>query len=335
MIRRGEIGQETMVNNKKIKTVISLVNNKAFFILILLILISQIATNGLFFTYDNLSSVFRQTAVSAILGVGFTALLASRGLDLSVGSMLSLIGCLYATMTLHIPLPLAILCAMAIGGVLGFCNGAISEFFSLPPFIVTLATAQIFKGHAYLLARGKSVSGLDSSVRYLGQGLIFDVIPISAIIVLILTVVMAVIVHRTRLGRYLIATGGNPEAATASGINVGKTRIYAYILTGICVALGAVVLTGRVSMAAPGAGEGMEMDVIAAVVIGGTPMSGGKARLGGTIFGCLIIGVMSNLLNLLGVSSFWQWVAKGYIILIAMLMDSQMEVFFSKRNRSS
>lgn len=306
-------------------------NNKALMILVVLMVVAQIASHGLFLTYANLSSVSRQVAVSMLLGFGFTVVLASGGLDLSVGNMLSCIGVLYAFYTKAMPLPLALAAALLSGAVLGAFNGVIAVKLRLTPFIVTLATAQIFKSIAYLLTDGKSVTGMSEAVRYIGQGLIFDAIPLSILIAVIMCLIMCVVMYRTGYGRHIIATGGNEEASRVSGIDVDKIKVSAYVVMGLFAAMGGIVLTGRVSMAAPGAGEGMEMDAVAAVVIGGTPLSGGRGKMGGTIFGCLVMGVMNNLLNLIGVSSFWQWFAKGCIIIIAIFLDAQTENFLKRR----
>ena len=306
-------------------------NNKALMILVVLMVVAQIASHGLFLTYANLSSVSRQVAVSMLLGFGFTVVLASGGLDLSVGNMLSCIGVLYAFYTKAMPLPLALAAALLSGAVLGAFNGVIAVKLRLTPFIVTLATAQIFKSIAYLLTDGKSVTGMSEAVRYIGQGLIFDAIPLSIFIAVIMCLIMCVVMYRTGYGRHIIATGGNEEASRVSGIDVDKIKVSAYVVMGLFAAMGGIVLTGRVSMAAPGAGEGMEMDAVAAVVIGGTPLSGGRGKMGGTIFGCLVMGVMNNLLNLIGVSSFWQWFAKGCIIIIAIFLDAQTENFLKRR----
>ena len=306
-------------------------NNKALLILVVLMLIAQFASRGLFFSYANLSSVSRQVAVSMLLGFGFTVVLASAGLDLSVGNMLSCVGVLYAIYATTMPLVFAILLALASGAALGLFNGVISVKLKLTPFIVTLATAQIFKSIAYLLTNGKSVTGMSASVKYIGQGLLFGKIPLSIVIAIVMCVIMSVIMYRTKYGRHVIATGGNKEAARVSGINTSRIQVSAYVVMGLFVAMAAIVLTGRVSIASPGAGEGMEMDAIAAVVIGGTPLFGGKAKMSGTIFGCLVMGVMNNLLNLTGVSSFWQWFAKGCIIILAIFLDAQTERFLKRK----
>ena len=312
-------------------TVVRLIlNNKALLILIVLVIVAQAITKGLFLTPDNLSSVSRQIVAFTLLGIGFTVVLASGGVDLSVGHMLSFVGVAYALLSKEMPLPFAIALALVLGALCGFANGVISEKLRLVPFIVTLAMAQVFRGGASLLSDGSAVSGLSSGVKFIGQGIILG-IPLPFVVTIVLTIIVAVLMYRTRFGCYAIATGGNQEAASVSGINTSRIKIQSFVIMGICAAVGGIILTGRVSMAQPTAGAGMEMDAIAAVVIGGTPMSGGKARVGGTVFGCLVIGVMNNLLNLAGVSSFWQWVAKGLIIIVAIILDAQTERIFNKR----
>lgn len=332
--KKGQSGGFT-----KDKVMFFLLNNKALLILGVLVIFAQIATKGLFVNpsngFSNLSSISRQIATPAILGIGFTVVLASGGVDLSVGNMVSVIGVFYALSSVNMPLIVALPLAILFGAALGFVNGFMSVRFSLAPFILTLATSQVFKGVASILCDGKTVGNLSDGVKTIGQGLLFGVIPYSFLIMVLLTVIMAVIMYRTRYGRHVIATGGNAEASSVSGINVKAIQISAYVVMGICAAIGAIVLTGRTGNASPAAGEGMEMDAIAAVVIGGTPMSGGKAKITGTIFGSFIMGIISNVLNLMGIGSFWQWCAKGIIIILAILLDSQSEKFFNRqRNRA-
>lgn len=320
---------------RKDKITYFLLNNKALLILVVLIVFAQIATKGLFINFSNglsnLSSVARQIATPAILGIGFTVVLASAGIDLSVGNLVSVVGILYATVSFILPLPLAILVAITFGALLGFMNGFLSIRFNVAPFILTLATGQVFKGAASIMCNGKSIGRLPEGVKKIGQGLLFDYIPYSLLIMLILAVLVAVIMYRTRYGRHIIATGGNAEASSVSGINTKAIKISAYVVMGICSAIGAIVLTGRTANASPSAGVGMDMDAIAAVIIGGTPLMGGKANIAGTIFGSFIMGIISNVLNLMNISSFWQWGAKGVIIIIAIILDAQSERFFNKQ----
>ena len=319
----------------KDKVIYFFLNNKALLILIVLIAFAQIATKGIFFNFgnglSNLSSIARQIATPAILGLGFTVVLGSAGIDLSVGYVVSLVGIFYATLSFIVPVPVAIVAAIALGALLGYINGFLSIKFNLAPFILTLATGQVYKGIASIMSNGKSIGRLPEEVKIIGQGLLFGSIPYSLIIMLFLTVIMAIMMYRTRYGRHIIATGANAEASSVSGINVNAIKISAYMVMGICAAIGAIVLTGRTANASPSAGEGMEMDAIAAVIIGGTSLMGGNANIIGTIFGSFIMGIISNVLNLMNISSFWQWCAKGLIIILAILLDAQSEKLFKKK----
>lgn len=310
-----------------------IINYKVLVILFVLGIVAQIISGGVFLTQENLQGLVRQVAVACILGVGFSIVIAAQGIDLSIGYMVSLLGVLYALMTLVMPFWIALILTVLFGFVLGFFNGIIIQQLGLNPFIVTLAMAQIFRGAAALLTGGSSVSGMNSSVKFIGQYMVLGTIPFSFIIVTIVTIVIAIFVYRTKFGRHLMATGGNPEAARVSGINIKAIQIAAYVAVGICAAIGSVVLTGRVAVALPGAGADMTMDVVAAVVIGGTPMSGGKINIFGTIMGCFIMGIINNSLNLGGVDAFWQWVTKGIIIILAIYLDSRTEKFFLNRRK--
>ncbi len=299
--------------------------NKALIILIIMFIFSGIATNGLFFDGGNISNLLKQTAVATIIGFGFTLNLSCGNMDLSVGQMLSLVGIVYAYANLALPTWLSVVVALALGLFLGFLNGFISGIFNLNGFVFTLATAQVFKGAAYLLCDGKSVTGLSDAGKYIGQGLLFGFLPMPTVVMLILFVLTFVIMNKTGIGREILAVGGNRQAAKVCGINPMKTSVIAFTLTGLFAAIAAVVLTGRTAVGLPGAGDGMEMDAIAAVVIGGTPLSGGKANVLGTLFGVLIIGCINNVLNLTDVSNFWQWLVKGLIIIFALLLDMATE----------
>lgn len=328
-----EVIQKFKKNNLSGKISIFLLNNKALLILVLILIVAQFITGGITFSAGNLSGVARQIAVSCMLGIGFTVLLAAGEVDLSVAQMMNFVGIVFGILSLNMPILPAILLAVALGASCGFMNGAIAHTFKLPPFILTLATAQIFKGMGYILCGGKSISGLNDSVKFIGQGMLFDTIPFSTVIMMASILLMATVLYKTKYGRYIIATGGNAEAARVSGINIKKIRISTYVVTGMFVALGAMILSGRVATALPNSGDGMEMDAIAAVVIGGTPMIGGKAKVFGTLFGCMIMGFISNTLNLMSVSSFWQYIAKGLIIVLAIVIDAQTEAFLNRRKQ--
>lgn len=309
--------------------------NKALCILVVLMLIAQPLTNGLFFRFNNLMSVARQISVSLIVSVGYTVLLASGSMDLSAGEQISLMGIVFAMCSRQMAFGYAILITCALGIVCGFLNGFIAIKFKLTPFIVTLAMAQVFRGITYVICNAQSISDMNSSVKFIGQGILFGFLPFSLAIALVVTIIAAIFIHKTKTGRHVLAVGGNLEASRVSGINVFKIKVLGFAVLGLCCAIASVVLTGRVAMAMPAAGDGYTLDCIAAVSIGGTPMHGGRAKPGGTIVGSLTIGLISNVLNLSGVDSFWQYVAKGLVILLAVFLDSVSDTFFKEQQRKS
>jgi len=317
------------------KVVNFILKNKALFLMLIFSIFSQIITQGMFMGLGNLMSISRQIAVSTIISVGFTLILASGQIDLSIGSMMSMIGICYGYISHTVPFTLAVVLTLLIGVVSGFINGFMIRFFKLPAFVLTLAMSQVFKGLAYLFCDGKSVGGLSSTIKFVGQGLLWKAIPIPAIIMIVIVVIFVLVMNRTAFGRSLIATGGNAEAASVSGINVTRIKIMAFVLSGVCVAVGSIVLTGRVATALPNAGDGSEMDAIAAVVIGGTSIHGGRANVAGTLFGVVLIGIIGNTLNLLNVSPFWQWVSKGLIIIVAIMLDALTESLLNKIRKNA
>lgn len=306
--------QKKLVNN-------ILVGNKAFLILICMCVLLSIIS-PYFLRPANLLNVLRQVCVSTLLSIGFTIVLASGHMDLSVGSLLGLCGMVMAKMIVdaNIPVAVAIVLMLVLAVVCGMLNAAIITAFRVPPFIVTLATQSIFKGANYLISKLVPVAGLPASLTVLGQGYLFGV-PIPVYIMLFVVMCMWVVINRTKFGRYVLAMGGNSEAARVSGINTDHMRFYVYICGALCTGIASIIATARAASAQVAAGNGMEMDAIAAVVIGGTSMAGGNANVWGTMFGCLIVGVVNNGLNLLGVDANWQIVAKGLLILLAVIID--------------
>lgn len=303
-------------------------NNKAMILTVMMLLISVILTSRTSLTAQNMTGVMRQISVLAIISIGFTIILAGGMMDLSVGNVVSLCGICYGIASKSVPLWAAIVLAVMVGVGCEFFNGIMIRAFRLPFFVLTLATGQIFKGAAEIITDGKSVGGLNSQVKFLGQGRIFGFLPMPFAVMIIVVLLMAVLLGRTTYGRHVLAAGGNPGAAEVSGIRVGFINITTLMIGGICFGLGAAVLTGRVASAIPTAGDNYLMDSIAAVVIGGTPMHGGKAKVIGTLFGVALIGVINNMLNLLNISSYWQWVCKGIIIIIAIILDSMTDRVF-------
>jgi ribose transport system permease protein len=252
-------------------------------------------------------------------------------IDLSVGFMLSFCGIVYSEISQRFGVAIAVPVTLLAGFASGLFNGLLSIKLKLIPFILTLGTAQIFRGMAYLLCNGISENVTNPTMKFIGQGIVFGFLPMTLIIFGTLAILTGIMTYRTKFGRHVIATGGNIEAARVSGVDTDKTKIIAFIFMGFASSVAAVVLIGRVAIAMPNSGQGMEMDAIAATIIGGTSLSGGKANVLGAIFGGLMLSIISNLLNLAGVSSFWQWFTKGAIIVIAIFLDSITERFFQKR----
>ena len=321
------------INNDRISTII--LENKAVLVFLIIFLIAIPLTQGSMLESVNISSISRQLVATTILALGTTVIIAAGGVDLSAGQAMNMVGIIYGLASVKLPFVIAVFIAIVVGMLSGFINSSITYKFKLPPFILTLAMAQVYKGIAYLLVDGASVSNLSDNVKFLGQGFIFGFLPVSVLIMIILIIIIFIVINKTKYGRHVIATGGNENAARVSGINIDKVKILAYVIAGIFVAISAIILTGRIGTALPNAADGMEMDAIAAVVIGGTPMSGGKANILGTLFGCMIIVVIGNVLNLLGVSSFWQYRAKGAIIALAIIIDSRAEAFLNRKKQSS
>jgi ribose/xylose/arabinose/galactoside ABC-type transport system permease subunit len=307
--------------------------NKCLVLLVAICIAAQIVSGGIFARGDNISSVLRQAAIGCILSMGYVLVLSSGGIDLSVGYLLSFCGIVYSQLSDVVPLPLALLGGIVTGILCGYVNGAMTVKLRLLPFILTLGTAQIFRGCAYLICNGISRNIFNPAMKYIGQGIVLGFIPMTFIIFGALVVVTWILVNRTEFGRNVVATGGNLEAARVSGVNTDRTKILAFMYMGLVSSFAAIVLTGRVAIAMPNAGQGMEMDAIAATIIGGTGLAGGKPNVLGAIFGSLVLAIISNLLNLAGVSSFWQWFTKGVIIVIAVILDSVTERFFMERQK--
>ena len=299
-----------------------LMNNKAVVILIIFVTIVS-CLNGDFFTVRNISNIFRQICASCVLSLGFTLVLASGEIDLSVGYMLGMIGIATAMMSVNgVSAGVVIISALVIGAFCGFLNAFVSQSFDLAPFIVTLAMGMVYQGINLLLCHSKSIAGLPDWYKFFGSGKVGPV-PFPILLMIIMVIIMMVLVQKTKFGRYALACGGNRKAARVCGISTRKITYAVYIITGVCVGIAALLLTGRTASAQTGAGAGMEMDCVAAVVIGGTPMEGGKVNVFGTLIGCLLIQVISNSLNLLGVDSNWQKIAKGLVIIVAIILDRQ------------
>ncbi|MBD0280149.1 MAG: ribose ABC transporter permease [Flavisolibacter sp.] len=285
-----------------------------------------------FLTIGNGWNVMRQISVNVCISVGMTLVVLTAGIDLSVGSVLALCGAITAGLLKNgIPVPSqnlfigftlfgGVLAGILVGALLGFFNGWAITKFKVPPFVATLAMLTIARGLTMLWTKGFPISGLGEKFAYIGTGWLLG-IPVPVWISGILVLIAVVLTRKTRFGRYIYAIGGNESAARLSGIHINKVKMAVYAIAGALAAIGGIMVTSRLDSAQPNAGITYELDAIAAVVIGGTSLSGGRGSVWGTVLGAVIIGVLNNGLVLLNVSPFWQQVVKGLVILIAVIID--------------
>ncbi len=277
--------------------------------------------NPYFLTVPNLVNVVRQVSINGILALGVTLVLLTGGVDLSLGSVLALAGVVAASVAHPNQYPVVVPCVAGIlaGFVCGTLNGALVTKGRVAPFVVTLGMMTVARGMALVLSSGRPVSNLDPLFTRLGGDLCG--VPIPVAVLAVLAVVSHVFLKNIRLGRYIYAVGGNEDAARASGISVDRVKMFAYAVCGALAGVAGVVLSARITTGQPNAGVGYELDAIAAVVIGGTSLSGGIGGVGGTILGVLLMGVINNGLDLMNVTSYYQAVVKGIIIIGAVWMD--------------
>ena len=290
-------------------------------LIVLFVVISCL--NSSFIDPSNLKNLLRQVSINALISFGMTFVILTGGIDLSVGSILALSSVLMGSFIKSGNDPVVgIVLACLIGAVLGAVNGLVITKGKVAPFIATLATMTIFRGLTLVYTNGNPISSLTESEAFhsFGQGF-FMGLPVPAIMMLLMFAVSYFILHKTTLGRKTYAVGGNEKVSFIAGIKIDRIKIFAYTITGFLCGMAGAILTSRLNSAQPTAGTGYELDAIAAVVLGGTSLSGGKGRIVGTIIGALIIGTLNNGLNILNVSSFYQQVVKGIVILLAVLMD--------------
>ncbi|BAB07450.1 ribose ABC transporter permease [Halalkalibacterium halodurans] len=309
-----------MSDNKQIKSLLTTIG--PFIGLFFIVLIISFL-NPDFLSLSNIMNVLRQVSINALIAFGMTFVILTGGIDLSVGAILALSSAVTAWLMVNSVDPiLAVLIGLLAGTLFGAINGLVISKGKVAPFIATLATMTIYRGLTLVFTDGRPISGFESSTMFemLGRGYFFG-IPVPAVTMIISFIILYLILKKTTFGRRVYAVGGNQEAAILSGIKVDRIKIYVYSLTGFLSALAGMILTSRLYSAQPTAGSMYELDAIAAVVLGGTSLTGGRGWIVGTLIGALIIGVLNNGLNLLGVSSFFQQVVKGSVILLAVLLD--------------
>jgi len=285
-----------------------------------------------FLTPENGWNVMRQISVNIVISVGMTLVILTGGIDLSVGSVLALAGAVTAVMlkfgaeieslNLYVGFTLlgALLGGTLVGAFLGWFNGFTITRFKVPPFVATLAMLTIARGLTMLLTGGFPITGFSPEMAFIGTGWFLGV-PMPVWISAIVVFVAVVITKKTRLGRHIYAVGGNETAAELSGLKIKRIKLIVYSIAGALAGIGGILVTSRLDSAQPNAGTGFELDSIAAVVIGGTSLSGGRGTIPGTVQGALIIGILNNGLVLLNVSPFWQQVIKGLVILLAVVIE--------------
>ncbi len=305
-------------------------------VLALLIIAVTILTDGVFAQPANLINVARQISFEALIAFGMTLVIVTGGIDLSVGSLVALTGVVAAVVmraTLELSAPLCIGAGLAtgfgVGAVVGTVSGTVVTRFSVPPFIVTLAAMLIARGFAFIACGGQPVYELPEELLVLGRGFVLEgtlgrVLPVPVLVMLVGFGFFHILLARTVFGRGVIAVGSNEEAARLAGIAVRRTKLAVYVLTGALCGIVGVLHDAKLMAADPKIGEMWELNVIAAVVVGGTSLFGGRGSIPGTLVGALIIGVLNNSLNLLHVEHFWQKVVLGLVILSAALLDSAL-----------
>jgi ribose transport system permease protein len=276
-----------------------------------------------FATSTNIFNVMRQIAVNVFLACGMTMVILIGGIDLSVGSVIAISGCLCAGLITNNGLPswLAIIISVLAGTAVGAFNGLVVANTKIPPFIVTLAMMNIGRGFARIYTKATTILVDDDLFIWIGSGKIFGNIPIQVLFMLVVIIITGLILNKTKFGRNIYAVGDNPQAAVYSGINSKKVVFLVFTLSGLFAACAGILSAARTFSGQFSVGEGAEMNAISAVVLGGTSMSGGVGRISGTLIGCLVIGILNNGMNLMGIDSSWQYVVKGIVVLLAVYID--------------
>ena len=288
--------------------------------LVVLVIVFSSLTS-VFLTERNLVNILQQSSINACVAIGMTLVIISGGIDLSVGPVAALAAVLSASLLVGgYPILLALGVALLVGIACGFVNGALIAYFGLQPFIVTLGTLSLYRALALIYTGGSPILGVPNAFRKLFASEIW-IFPVPVVVVAVLGVIASVLLAKTPIGEYILAVGGNEEAARISGVPIARTKITAYVISSVLASLGAVILVARLGAAEPTLGNLWELEAIAAAAIGGASLMGGKGSIIGTILGAIVLGAMRNGLTLLNVQAFYQLLATGIIIIVAMLID--------------
>lgn len=305
-------------------------NQIGTYLILLVILVTFALFSPQFFTVNNLLTLALQTSLVALVAIGMTFTIITGGIDLSVGSTAALAGAIAAGIAVQLGAYPGLLAGIATGLVIGALNGALIVWGRLPPFVATLASMATARGLTLVYTQGRPIAGLDQAFTFWGSEAWIGV-PMPVWILLITAVIAHLILRQTRLGLHLYAIGGGEETARLAGVNVGLIKFSAYLISGLCAALSGIILTARLWSAQPNTGIGLELDAIAAAVLGGSSLAGGAGGIPGTIAGSFIIGMLANGLNLLGVPSYHQQVIKGAIFVIAVVLTGGVGMANKKR----
>ncbi len=316
-------------------------------VLMVMILVASLVSD-VFFTTNNILNVLRQVSANAILSIGLLMVVITGGIDISIGSVVGITSVMFAALydpaaavgpfhgllellsrivpgeTIGLIVPFIIL--MAFGGLWGFINGIVICKARVQPFIMTIGTLTLYRGVALLVSNGKPIYMAQETaekVRFLGDGRIAFNIPTQVVVLAVVGSIMAFLLNKTIFGRYIKAIGGNQESARVAGINVDRFKTWAYVLCGVMASVAGIVLTARTTTGDPTLGESFEMNAIAACVIGGASLNGGVGTIGGTVIGAIIIGIINNILNLANISTYYQYVVRGGIIILAVVFNSR------------
>lgn len=291
-------------------------------IIIVLLLICVVVSflTDKFLTSSNILSVARQVSINGILSIGMCFVILTGGIDLSVGSLYAMTATFACGLANLMPWELAAVLGVVIGIAVGMLEGTIISKFKIAPFITTLASMTICRGITQVYDGGTAISTPGSGFNWLGTGYIGP-IPVPVVIMILMFALAWFVLNRTKFGRHVYAVGGNEKASVLSGVNVDRIKITVYAISGFCCAISGYISAGRLASATPTAGEGFEMDAIAAVVLGGVSMDGGRGSIIGVFVGAFIIGVLNNAMNLLSVTAYWQDIVKGCVILAAVFVD--------------
>jgi ribose/xylose/arabinose/galactoside ABC-type transport system permease subunit len=308
---------------------LALVARRYGILLVFILLVGfMFASTSTFGTYQNIVNVLQQNSVIGIIACGMTFAIILGGFDLSVGSVTALASVVGATLMIDVRefgIPIGIVGAFASCLLIGVVNGGLISYLGVNPFVATLGTMTVVRGLIYVATNASPRFGVPYSFTTLGLGYLFG-IPNPAIIFLIVALLLGFVLHRTRFGHYVYAVGGNSVATAEMGVNTHRVRFAVYVLVSACAALSGTILIGQTASATPQAALGYELTAIAAVIVGGASLGGGRGRMAGTIVGVFLLGVVANALNLFGVSPFWQPVATGLILIVAVAVDG-----YSKR----